>query len=58
VVTLHPGTVQTPFTSKYVARHACVPADQAAARLVSVMDDLTPDKSGGFYDYSGALLPW
>lgn len=58
VVALHPGTVETPFTSKYVARHASVPADQAAARLVAVMDGLTPDQSGGFYDYSGAVLPW
>jgi NAD(P)-dependent dehydrogenase (short-subunit alcohol dehydrogenase family) len=58
VVALHPGTVETPFTSKYVARHASVPADQAAARLVSIMDGLTPDQSGGFYDYTGAPLPW
>ena len=58
VVALHPGTVQTPFTSNYVARHESVPAKLAAARLVGVMDDLTPKHSGGFYDYSGALLPW
>ena len=58
VVALHPGTVQTPFTSKYVARHASVPADHAGARLVHVMDELTSEQSGGFYDYSGARLPW
>lgn len=58
VVALHPGTVETPFTSKYLARHASVPADQAAANLVKVMDDLTPAQSGGFYDYSGTVLPW
>ena len=58
VVALHPGTVETPFTSKYLARHASVPADQAAANLVKVMDDLTPAQSGGFYDYSGTALPW
>jgi len=50
--------VETPFTSKYLARHASVPADQAAANLVRVMDDLTPAQSGGFYDYSGTVLPW
>lgn len=58
VVALHPGTVQTPFTSKYLARHASVPADQAAANLVNVMDNLTPAQSGSFYDYSGTALPW
>ena len=58
VVALHPGTVETPFTSKYLARHASVPAGQAAANLVKVMDNLTPAQSGGFYDYSGTTLPW
>jgi NAD(P)-dependent dehydrogenase (short-subunit alcohol dehydrogenase family) len=58
VVALHPGTVQTPFTSKYVARHDSVPADQAGANLARVMDDLTPDQTGGFYDYAGTCLPW
>ena len=58
VVALHPGTVETPFTSKYLARHASVPAGQAAANLVKVMDDLTPAQSGGFYDYSGTALLW
>jgi NAD(P)-dependent dehydrogenase (short-subunit alcohol dehydrogenase family) len=58
VVALHPGTVETPFTSKYVARHSSVPADEAGARLVHVMDELTPEQNGGFYDYSGAQLPW
>ena len=58
VVALHPGTVETPFTSKYLARHASVPAGQAAANLVKVMDNLTPAQSGGFYDYSGTALPW
>jgi NAD(P)-dependent dehydrogenase (short-subunit alcohol dehydrogenase family) len=58
VVALHPGTVETPFTSKYTARHASVPAHQAAANLVRVMDELTPAQSGGFFDYSGTELPW
>ena len=58
VVALHPGTVQTPFTSKYVARHDSVPADQAGTNLARVMDDLTPDQTGGFYDYTGTRLPW
>lgn len=58
VVALHPGTVATPFTEKYLGRHPAVSAVEAAGNLISVMDGLGPDQSGGFYDYSGAEVPW
>lgn len=58
VVALHPGTVATAFTEKYLGRHPSVSAQEAAANLVAVMDDLGPAQSGGFYDYSGAEVPW
>ena len=58
IVSLHPGTVQTKFTEKYVGRHASVPADEAAQNLLSVIDGLTPDQSGGFYDWAGKEVPW
>ena len=57
-VCLHPGTVQTPFTAKYAQHHKTVPASQAANNLINVMDTLTQSQSGGFFDYSGAQIPW
>lgn len=57
-VALHPGTVATPFTRKYVGRHPAVPPETAAQNLVSVVENLTPDDSGGFYDWTGAQVPW
>ncbi|MEM6539098.1 MAG: SDR family NAD(P)-dependent oxidoreductase [Pseudomonadota bacterium] len=58
VVCLHPGTVDTPFTAKYAGRHKTVSAEEAAASLINVMEGLTPDQSGGFFDYSGRSIPW
>ncbi|WP_415919640.1 SDR family NAD(P)-dependent oxidoreductase [Tateyamaria sp. SN6-1] len=58
VVALHPGTVATAFTEKYLGRHPAVSAEAAAANLIAVMDGLGPAQSGGFYDYSGAEVPW
>lgn len=58
VVALHPGTVATPFTQKYLGRHPSVPPTQAAAELISVMDGLGPAQTGKFFDYSGAEVPW
>lgn len=57
-VALHPGTVATAFTEKYLGRHPAVAPDHAAERLVALIDGLGPDHSGGFFDYSGAVVPW
>ena len=51
---LHPGTVETEFTRKYVGRHPTVPAAEAAENLLQVIDALTPDQTGGFFDWTGA----
>lgn len=58
VVALHPGTVATPFTEKYVGHHPSVPATQAAQNLMVVMDSLSAAQTGQFFDYSGAEVPW
>ena len=57
-VALHPGTVQTPFTASYAGRHKTVPAKDAAKNLLQVINDLTPDQTGGFYDYAGNPVAW
>ncbi|MBT8457580.1 MAG: SDR family NAD(P)-dependent oxidoreductase [Rhodobacteraceae bacterium] len=57
-VCLHPGTVETAFTAKYAAAHATVPPAQAAENLIGVIDALTPDQTGGFFDYAGREIPW
>lgn len=57
-VALHPGTVETPFTANYAGRHKTVPADQAARNLLGVIERLTTEQSGGFYDYAGQEIVW
>ena len=57
-VCLHPGTVQTSFTKKYTGRHKTVSADDAASNLLEVIDNLTPDQTGGFFDYAHKEVPW
>lgn len=57
-VALHPGTVQTKFTEKYLGRHPAVPPAEAAANLLRVLDSLTPAQTGQFFDWSGAEVPW
>ncbi len=57
VVALHPGTVETPFTQNYKG-HAMVSPPEAARNLCDVLLELTPDQSGGFFDYTGSTVPW
>nr|WP_245242920.1 SDR family NAD(P)-dependent oxidoreductase [Pararhodobacter sp. SW119] len=57
-VALHPGTVATPFTEKYLGRHPAVPPQEAAQNLWSVLDGLTPAQTGGFYDWAGKEVAW
>lgn len=58
VVCLHPGTVATPFTQKYQAQHPTVPPETAAQNLSAVLERLTPQQTGGFFDWQGHEVPW
>lgn len=55
---LHPGTVATPFTAKYLGRHPAVSPSQAARNLIAVIEDLNPDDTGKFFDWAGKSVPW
>ena len=58
-VALHPGTVDTqlsvPFTKQGLDLHS--PA-AAAANLLTVLDRLKKEDTGGFFDWRGASVPW
>ena len=57
VVSLHPGTVETSFTKAYTGHSKVAPSD-AAANLISVLDQLTVAQNGGFFDWAGEPVPW
>jgi NAD(P)-dependent dehydrogenase (short-subunit alcohol dehydrogenase family) len=57
-VVLHPGTVQTPLTHRYLARHPAVPPDEAAVNLWRVIDGLGAEQTGQFLDWAGKPVPW
>lgn len=58
VAALHPGTVQTPLTARYLGRHPAVPPEEAARSLWAVIDGLTPAQTGGFFDRAGKEIAW
>ncbi len=56
VVALHPGTVETPFTEGYKAKK--VSAAESANNLIAVLTGLSPEDTGGFFDYAGQRIEW
>ena len=57
-VALHPGTVKTDLTEKYVGSHPAVTTDEAANHLLSVLETLSPAQTGLFFDWAGKLVEW
>lgn len=58
VTALHPGTVETGLSAGYRGNHDAVSPDEAAANLLTVLDRLQPEQSGGFFAYDGSAIEW
>lgn len=56
-VTLHPGTVATSFTEDHKAHRKHSP-EESAENLLAVLEGLTPQDTGQFFNWDGARLPW
>jgi NAD(P)-dependent dehydrogenase (short-subunit alcohol dehydrogenase family) len=58
-VSLHPGTVDTRLSGRFVkAGLEIQSADQSAAKLVAVMERLTPEQTGLLFDHMGKPIPF
>jgi NAD(P)-dependent dehydrogenase (short-subunit alcohol dehydrogenase family) len=60
-VVLHPGTVDTGLSRPFqrnVANDRLFDADRAAGQLLSVVDQLKPTDSGGFFAWDGSPIDW
>ena len=58
-IALHPGTVATALSAPFATSGLEVHSPAAAARhLLAVVDQLTADANGGFFDWRGQPVPW
>ena len=58
-VALHPGTVDTALSAPFARTGLDVRTpEKASADLLRTLDALTPNESGGFFDYHARSLPW
>lgn len=57
-VAIHPGTVRTDLTAKYVGAHPAVLPQEAARNILNVIEKLSAEQTGGFFDWRGTPVPW
>jgi NAD(P)-dependent dehydrogenase (short-subunit alcohol dehydrogenase family) len=57
VAALQPGTVQSALSKPFVGNDAMRP-DEAAQRLLTVLDALQPNGRAQFVDHQGQAIPW
>lgn len=58
IAALHPGTVATKLSAAFSRGHTVFEPEDAAERLLAVIDGLEPSASGGFFAYDGSVVPW
>ena len=57
-VALHPGTVATALSAPFAATGLEVhPPKESARHLLAVVDQLTSEANGGFFDWRGQPVP-
>ena len=57
-VAIHPGTVRTNFTKKYLGRHPAVSPEDASTNILQLAENLKPESSGQFFDWNKKIVPW
>lgn len=56
---LHPGHVESRLSAPFGSGgQPTLSPDEAAVKLLAVLDGLTPADSGGFFDQEGRAIPW
>jgi len=58
VAALHPGTVETSLSDAYSKGRDRLTPDDSAARMLAVLDGLSPADSGSFFAYDGTPVEW
>ncbi len=58
VALIHPGTVATSLGANYSGNHPTTPPDQAAQNILHVLQGLTAENTGQFFDWQGKAIPW
>ena len=57
-VALHPGTIETELSEPYARGRYTHSQEDCAQNLLNVLGGLSPEQSGGFFDYDAKEIVW
>ncbi len=58
LLALHPGTVETRLSEPFRGKRDLFTPEESAAKMLRVIDDAGPDRTGSFLAYDGKAIPW
>jgi NAD(P)-dependent dehydrogenase (short-subunit alcohol dehydrogenase family) len=58
VVAIHPGTTLTALSEPFVRRHAHRSPAESAERVLQVIESLSAEDTGKFFNWDGREIPW
>ena len=58
MVSVHPGTVNTKLSSPFIGKRKVQTPSEAAAKIINLLEKLTLEDSGLFFDYNNNIIPF
>ena len=58
MVSIHPGTVNTKLSSPFIGKRKVQTPSEAATKIINLLETLTVEDSGLFFDYNKNILPF
>jgi short-subunit dehydrogenase len=58
MVSVHPGTVNTRLSSPFIGKRKVQTPSEAATKIINLLEKLTLDDSGLFFDYDKNIIPF
>ena len=58
MVSVHPGTVNTKLSSPFIGKRKVQTPSEAATKIINLLEKLTLEDSGLFFDYNKNIIPF
>ena len=58
LVSVHPGTVNTKLSSPFIGKKKVQTPSEAAIKIINLLEKLTIEDSGLFFDYNNNIIPF
>ena len=58
MVSVHPGTVNTKLSRPFIGKRKIQTASEAASKIINLLENLSIQDSGLFFDYNNKIIPF